>query len=55
MSRRRSSRSGNTIETEVNRLFRQGDAVDTTTLLSLKNKYGEWIVYEPELNQNTLL
>ena len=21
----------------------------------LKNKYGEWIVYEPELNQNTLL
>ena len=21
----------------------------------LKNKYGEWIVYEPELNQNTFL
>ena len=21
----------------------------------LKNKYGEWIVYEPELNQNTIL
>ena len=21
----------------------------------LKNKYGEWIVYDPELNQNTLL
>ena len=21
----------------------------------LKNKYGEWIVYEPELNRNTLL
>ena len=21
----------------------------------LKNKYGEWVVYEPELNQNTFL
>ena len=21
----------------------------------LKNKYGEWIVYDPELNQNTIL
>ena len=21
----------------------------------LKNKYGDWIVYEPELNQNTIL
>ena len=21
----------------------------------LKNKYGEWIIYEPELNQNTFL
>ena len=23
--------------------------------LVVKNKYGEWIVYEPELNQNTFL
>ena len=41
MSRRRSSRSGNTIETEVNRLFKRGNTVDTNTLLSLKNKYGD--------------
>jgi hypothetical protein len=41
MSRRRSSRSDNTIVQEVNRLFKQGERVDTTTLLSLRNKYGD--------------
>jgi len=38
---RRSSRSENTIDAEVSKLFKKGDQVDTSTLLSLKNKYGD--------------
>ena len=47
MPRRRSSRrsssrrSGTSVAGEVQRLFRQGDQVDTTLLLSLRQKYGD--------------
>lgn len=40
-SKRSSSRAGSSVASEVQKLFRAGDQVDTALLLQLRNKYGD--------------